>query len=313
MIGLLALLVAQGCLAAPARRDVREGFVHVPGGRVWYRIVGAGQKAVPLLVLHGGPGVPHDYLEPLEALADARPVVFYDQLGCGNSDKPADRSLWTIERFVEELVQVRKALGLSRVHILGQSWGSMLAIDYMLTRKPEGVVSLVLSGPCLSTSRWVADTRALVARLPARIRMVIEAAEASGRFDSKEYRQAVDEFFRRHVCRLDPWPDCMNRSARRVGGPVYEHMWGPSEFTVTGTLRGYERVERLEEITTPALFTCGRHDEATPEASALYRDRLPGAQLVVFDGASHEHHLERTALYLHVVGGFLRRTEARTR
>jgi len=115
--------------------------------------VGADGKKIPLLLLHGGPGASHDYLEPLEPLSDERPVIFYDQLGCSNSDRPDDQSLWTIERFVEELEQVRETLQLREVHILGQSWGTMLGVEYMLMKKPHGVTSLILSGPCLSAAR----------------------------------------------------------------------------------------------------------------------------------------------------------------
>ena len=142
------------------RSRTREGMIAVPGGRVWYQILGARSKAIPVLTLHGGPGVPHDYLEPLGALGGERPVIFYDQLGCGNSDKPDDESLWTIPRFVDELAVVRESLELEKVHLLGHSWGTMLAADYMLRKRPKGVMSLVLSGPALSATRWTADTRA---------------------------------------------------------------------------------------------------------------------------------------------------------
>jgi proline iminopeptidase len=137
-----------------------EGYIPVTGGNIWYKIVGINRKNIPLLVLHGGPGAPHDYLEPFEILSDERPVIFYDQLGCGNSDKPRDASLWNVERFVNELEQVRTYLGLDKMHLHGQSWGSMLAVEFMLTKKPKGVVSLILSGPCLSLSRFAADQRA---------------------------------------------------------------------------------------------------------------------------------------------------------
>ena len=113
---------------------VDEGHIPVPGGNVWFRSVGEG--GVPLLCLHGGPGAPSDYLKPLEQLADRRRVVFYDQLGCGNSDIPNDRSLWTVERFMDELDAVRDALGLDRLHLFGSSWGGMLALQYVLDRTP---------------------------------------------------------------------------------------------------------------------------------------------------------------------------------
>ena len=283
----------------------REGFIPVPGGNVWFRMFGADKPGTPLLVLHGGPGIPHDYLLPVSALADERPVVFYDQLGCGNSDKTEDHSLLTVERFIEELARVRAALGLDTVHILGQSWGSMLAVEYMLAKPPAGVRSLILSGPCLSASRWKADQRQYVSELPKKTRETILRNEAAGTFSDPEYQDAMMEYYRLHVCRLDPWPDCLMRSMERFALPVYQYMWGPSEFTITGTLRGFECSERLRRISAPVLFTCGRYDEATPGTTAYYQEMLPGSELRVFENASHSHHLEQEPEYLAVVRKFL--------
>jgi proline iminopeptidase len=290
----------------------REGFLDLVHGRVWYGIHDAGASGVPLLVLHGGPGAPHDYLEPLAALADDRPVIFYDQLGCGSSDRPNDPALWTVGHFVEELAQVRAALGLAKVHLLGSSWGSTLAADYLLTRKPKGVVSLIFSGPCLSAQRFVADQRAHLARMPEPVRTAIETCEANGRYDSPDYQEAMMAFYARHVCRLDPWPDCMNRTIEKMGHEVYGHMWGPSEFTMTGTLKDYDCTSRLHEIAQPVLLTCGRYDEATPETTAYYKSLLPHAEMAVIEDASHEHHLEQPEEYLRLVREFLRRMETRS-
>jgi proline-specific peptidase len=138
----------------------QEGFIPVSGYRVWYRIVGGGAdlENIPLLALHGGPGVPHDYIENLADLAsDTRRVILYDQLGCGRSDQPDDTSLWRVERFVEELGIVRRELGLDQVHLLGQSWGGMLAIEYALTQ-PRGLVSLILASTLSSMPMWVAGS-----------------------------------------------------------------------------------------------------------------------------------------------------------
>ena len=159
-----------------------EGYVDVTGGQVWYRIVGSGD-ATPLLVLHGGPGAPSYYLKPLAALSDERPVVFYDQLGAGHSAAPADTNLWRVDRFVQELAQVREALGLEEVHILGHSWGSMLAMDYMLT-EPTGVRSLVFASPALSVERWVHDTDSLKATLPDSLQAIITQHENAGTTDA---------------------------------------------------------------------------------------------------------------------------------
>ena len=167
-----------------------EGMISVPGGRVWYRILGEGAQGIPLLVVHGGPGAPHDYLENVKALADERPVIFYDQLGGGRSERPDDPSLWRAERFVEELAAVRKALGLSRVHLLGQSWGAMLAVRYLLTGV-RGVDRLVLSAPLLSSPLWVADQRALLKGMPPAVQEVVTAAESEGNFDTPAYQDAM--------------------------------------------------------------------------------------------------------------------------
>jgi len=288
---------------------MREGLIEVPGGRVFYRVAGENAGGVPLLVLHGGPGAPHDYLETLEALADERPVVFYDQLGCGASDRPGDLALYAMPRFVEELAIVRQTLGLARLHILGQSFGCMLAVDYLLAKRPEGVLSLVLSAPCLSAQRFAADQRAYLEGMPEDVRETILTAEASGDYDLPAYQEAVTAYYKEHLCLLDPRPDCLNRTFEKMGLPVYLHMWGPSEFTLTGTLRGYDRTADLARIGLPALFTCGRHDEAAPETCAYYQSLMPGSELAILEDASHMHHLERPEEYLRLARDFLRRNE----
>jgi len=284
-----------------------EGLVEVTGGRVWYEVVGSGD-ATPLLVLHGGPGFTHEYMRSLEALADERPVVFYDQLGCGRSDRPDDLSFWTTERHVEELALVRWALGLEKVHILGQSWGGMLVTDYALTR-PTGVESIVMASPCISIPRWVADAARLKAALSPELIATIDSHEARGFTTCPEYMAAMLVYYKRHVCRLDPWPVEVERAFHTYGPVVYETMWGPSEFTVSGNLSDYDRSGRLKEIELPVLFTCGRHDEATPESVGWYSSLLPGSRLVVFEESSHMSHLEERERYNDVIREFLREVE----
>ncbi len=285
--------------------NVEEGFISVTGGKVWYKIVGKNHPGIPLLILHGGPGASHTYLEPLERLAENRPVIFYDQLGCGNSERPTDTSLWTIERFVEELQQVRNSLGLDQVHLLGQSWGSSLAVEYLLSQNPHGVKSLILSGPLLSTSRWTDDQQKYIEQLPEKTRKAILQCEQTGEYDSPEYQNAMMEFYRKHVCRLENWPEYLNRAFSELNLAQYEYMWGPSEFTVRGSLKNYERVDQLSKIELPVLFTCGEYDEATPATTGYYQENLPGSRLHIFQDASHEHHLEKTEEYLQVVNDFL--------
>jgi len=270
------------------------------------------------MCLHGGPGFPHDYLGNLELLADEKRVVFYDQLGCGRSPRPdggefwrMERSveeLWRAERFVEEVGRVREELGLERVHLLGQSWGGFLAARYALTN-PEGLVSLVLASPLISVPRWLEDADALKAKLPPDVRATIDEHEAAGHTDCPEYVAASLVYWKRHVCRLDPWPERLERSFARLGLDVYRHMWGPSEFTATGNLRGEDLSDRLGELRVPTLLTCGRHDEATPEANAYYQCLLPGSELAVFEHSSHMPHLEEEDRYLEVLRSFLRRVE----
>lgn len=282
----------------------REGHISVPGGRVWYKIVGSGDT-IPLLVLHGGPGFPHNYLKPLESLSDERPVVFYDQLGCGNSDRPEDPNLWHTERFVEELAKVRQSLNLEQAHILGHSWGSMLATDYALTQ-PEGIVSLILASPPLSIPRWLEDVGTYRKQLPADVQEVLDRNELAGTTESEEYEEAVMEFYRIHLCRMDPWPEVLEQTLVGAGLQVYHTMWGPSEFFMTGNLADYDRTSRVGELVVPTLFTCGRYDEASPDATAWYQSLIPQAEIAIFENSSHMPHLEEMEFYLQVVRDFLK-------
>jgi len=284
-----------------------EGTIPVDGHAVWYRIVGEG--GVPLLTLHGGPGAGHDYLEPLERLADERPVVFYDQLGCGRSDQPDDLSLWRIERFVREVDIVREALGLDRVHLLGQSWGGWLAIEYMLSR-PAGIVSLTLASTSASTRQFVEEAERWKDQLPPVVRDTLRRHEATGDWHHPEYEAATLEFYRRHLCRLDPWPDPLVRSAQIIdGNPVYQTMNGPNEFIITGSLKDWDRTDRLGEIMVPTLITVGRYDEIAPPCAETLQHGIQGSELHLFEESSHTAHLEETEAYLGVVRSFLRRVE----
>jgi len=282
-----------------------EGYVEVTGGRVWYRIVGADKKGIPLLLVHGGPGAPHDYLEPLEALAVERPVIFYDQLGCGNSDRPSDHTLWNTARYVDELTQLRKALKLDKIHLLGQSWGAMLAVEYLLREKPKGVVSLTLSGPLLSSARWISDQKMWVSLLPDNLQKTISSCESAQDYSSEDYQDAMNAFYKKHLCRMDPWPECLNHTNSKMGVDVYMYMWGPSEFCATGILKDAELSCELHKIGCPVLLTCGEFDEATPATTAYYQSLIKDSRLFIFDGCSHSHHLEKTEEYIKVVGDFI--------
>jgi proline iminopeptidase len=289
-----------------------EGFIEVPGGRVWYRSVGEQKNdRAPLLCLHGGPGFTHYYLEPLEALADRRQVIFYDQLGCGRSAAPDDPGLWTVDRAVQEVAAVRAALGLAELHLFGNSWGGWLALQYTLDRRPE-LASLILSSSPPSVTRWIADCAELRAELDRPVRDVLDSHEAGGYFSCPEYQWAITQFYRRHVCRLDPWPECVERTFAGMGADVYLTMWGPSEFgPVTGRLRDWDVTARLPEIGVPALVTGGRYDEARPAHLAVLAEGLRDAELVIFEDSSHMAFSEERESYIRVAGDFLARAEAR--
>ena len=288
--------------------QIQEGRIQVEGGKIWYRIIGKDKPGVPLLTVHGGPGASHDYLEPLEALADERPVIFYDQLDCGNSDKPDREELWTLERYTDEIHQLRLALKMEKMYILGQSWGAALAFEYAMKHKNH-TAGLILSGPLLSTARWEADQRVWMTGLSPVHQTAIREAETSGDFSSAAYQDAMMEYYRRHVCRLDPWPECLTCSMDKLNFKLYRYMWGPSEFTVAGSLKHYDRVKQLKDLAVPLLFTCGSYDEASPETLRDYRKQNLCSELHVFEGASHEHHLEKPDEYASVIREFLARAD----
>lgn len=288
-----------------------EGFIDVEGGRVWYRVVGTGD-ATPLLLLHGGPGAPSYYLDRLEQVAVDRPVIFYDQLGAGRSPSPSDPALWTVQRFVTELGQVRAALGLDEVHILGHSWGTMLLMDYMLT-EPAGVKSLVLASPALSVPRWLADAERQLEAMPEEARAAILKHESEGTTDSQEYQAAVDVYNKLHMCRSDPWPPEMDATFAGFNGELYGYMWGPSEFTATGTLKDYDREAALPGLELPVLFTAGRFDSATPETVQHFQGLVPGAEIQIFENSAHMTMLDEPEAYAEAIRAFLARVDAAAR
>jgi len=284
-----------------------EGKINIDSHQIWYRRVGSG--GIPLLTLHGGPGAGHDYLEPLEGLTNDRPVIFYDQLGCGRSDQPDNRSLWRIERFVAEVDTVRRALGLEKIHLLGQSWGGLLAIEYMLSR-PQGVVSLILASTSASLPQFVAETTRLKTELPLEIYQTLQRYETAGDYHHPDYEAAVLEFYKRHVCRLDPWPEPLLRTVANLNGnAVYETMNGPNEFIVIGNLKNWDRTDRLGEITVPTLITVGRYDELTPACAETLHRGIPNSRMVIFEESAHLAHLEEADTYLQVIADFMENTE----
>lgn len=281
-----------------------EGFIDVHGGKVWYQHFNKDSDETPLIILHGGPGSSSYSLQGLKALSDNRPVILYDQLGCGRSDRPTDASYWKIERFVQELADIREALNLKEVHILGHSWGTTLGAAYYLT-KPSGVKSVIFSSSCLSAPLWERDQQRNLKKLPGEIQEIIKTNEANGTTNSREYKEATKVFNQHFVCRLDPFPEFLQEGDHLKNPEVYNMMWGPSEFTVTGNLKSFDCTSNLNEITCPVLYTCGRYDEATPETTEYYRSLTPNAGIHVFEKSAHMPYVEEPEEYLQVVDSFL--------
>ena len=304
----VSLLVTVLSACADTGLSSGEGYIDVEGGRVWYQIIGSGNE-IPLLLLHGGPGAPSYYLNPLGGVSEDRPVVFYDQLGAGRSDRPSDSTLWRVDRFVNELAQVREALDLDEVHILGHSWGSMLAVDYMLT-DPEGVRSLILASPALSVQRWADDARRLLAELPETTQRIIDSHESAGTTDSPEYQEATMEYYRRYLSRSDPWSPDLETAFENFNGEIYGQMWGPSEFTATGSLSDYEREDVLPDLDLPVLFTAGRYDEATPETVEHFQNLVPNSSIAIFENSAHMTMLDEPEAYIATVREFLNEVDS---
>ena len=281
-----------------------EGFISVPGGPVWYKVAGTG-PGIPLLVLHGGPGGRICGYSRLDTLGNERPVVRYDQLGSGRSGRPDDLSLWTVARFVEELHTVRQDLGLEQMHLLGHSWGGALAAAYVLEKGTDGIASVILSSPLLSTPLWIEDANYLRSLLPADVQQTLTEHEEAGTTDSEEYQAASEVFNKRHVYGGERTESPAECDGAPSGQFVYEYMWGPTEFHATGTLIDFDLTDRLHEIDVPVLFIAGQFDEARPERVAEFQKLIPGSKLTIILDAAHGTLSRKPGEYRNVVENFL--------
>jgi L-proline amide hydrolase len=290
---------------------VCEGYVDFRGWRTWYRLTGDLHGAkLPLVVLHGGPGFTFDCLDVLKVLADSgRAVVHYDQLGNGRSthlrDKGAD--FWTPRLFLEELENLTGQLGIaSAYHVLGLSWGGMLGAEHAVTQ-PKGLRALVIASAPASMELWMREANRLREELPPEVQATLLRHEKAGTTDSREYQTAMRVFYDRHVCRVKPWPPEVQRSIdAAIDDPtVYMTMNGPSEFHVTGTLKTWSIIDRLDRIDVPVLLISGKYDEATPATVQPFMDHIKDVRWEIFENSSHFPHVEETDRYLDVVARFL--------
>ncbi|NCB44793.1 MAG: alpha/beta fold hydrolase [Clostridia bacterium] len=287
-------------------RTGEEKFITTERGKIWTETYGPEKSGVPLLVLHGGPGF-MSMPQTISELASERPVIFYDQHGCGRSESSLISEEYTVSNYVKELGEIIEKLGLNCLNLMGHSWGAMLAAEYFLRDKPKNVRSIIFSGPLLSVPMWEADQRKYIKELPERDQKIIEEAELRNGFEDASYQEVMMKYYCRHVCRLDPWPEELVNALGEMNREIYLSMWGPSEFTTTGSLKGANLLPRLHEITVPALLICGEHDEASPETILKYRDALDRGEAAVIPDASHCHHIEKPEIFLAVVRDFLKR------
>jgi len=279
----------------------------------WYQVYGdlSNAKHPPLIFLHGGPGVPGRYLLTIGDLWTTHgiPVVFYDQLGCGNSthlpEKGAD--FWTVELFLEELDNLLSKLGIKDGYFLGgNSWGGMLAAEHGVL-KPKGLKKLVIADSPASMELWLQAADKLLSQLPPEVRRAIEENEQNGTTDKAEYKEACDVFYAKHVCRVQPYPADVQKSFELLDEDptVYHVMNGPSEFSVVGTLKTWSIIDRVSAIEVPTLLINGKYDEAMDLVVQPYADQINGAKWVTFPNSSHMPHQEERSEYMNVVGDFL--------
>ena len=273
---------------------------------VWTKQLGSGPLKV--LLLHGGPGFSHEYLEAFESFLPAAGIemYYYDQLGCNNSDQPDDKSLWSTERYCEEVEEVRRGLKLEHFVLYGHSWGGLLAIEYAL-KHPEHLRGLVISNMTAGIQSYLKHIALIKQQLPKDVQARLAPLEAKEAYDSAEYQQLMMEsVYTQMMCRLNPWPEPLVRCVRHANNSIYNYMQGKSEFLVTGTLKSWERWDRLPDIKTKTLTIGAQHDEMDPEDMKKMATLMPNASNAFCPNGSHMCMWDDQAVYFEKLLGFLR-------
>lgn len=305
------------CLVAlSASAEVKTGgakLIPIDGGKynVWTKRIGTG--SAKLLTLHGGPGFPHDYLEVFEDFVPQKGIelYFYDQLGVGNSDQPDDTSLWTIDRYREEVEQVRKGLGIDRVYLFGHSWGGMLAIEYALAHQ-DHLKAVIISNMTASSPAYVQYANEIRARLSKEDQATLAKYEALGQYDAPEYNAVIfGKIYAEHICRLDPWPEPIMRSLKKMNAKIYNTMQGPNEFVITGNFKDWDRWNDLAKIKVPTLILGGIHDEMRPDDLRRMGKLIPSSRTVILAG-SHMSMYDDQEAYFRELVRFIKDVEAGT-
>ncbi|MEW4663396.1 proline iminopeptidase [Lactiplantibacillus plantarum] len=282
--------------------DVQEGYMPFNGYQTYYRILGDRQSnKTPLVLLHGGPGSTHNYFEGFDDLAvqTGRPIVMYDQLGCGRSSIPDDDQLWQAATWVAELQALRTYLDLPEIHLLGQSWGGMLAIIYGCDYRPQGIKSLILASTLSSARLWAQEQHRMIRLMSPADQSAIATAERLQDFTGAAYLTANQHFMTQHASgpiTADD-PEFLRRS-KRVGTTAYNVAWGPNEYNPTGTLADYEYTDRLQYLQMPTLVTSGTDDLCTPLVAKTMVDQLPHATWTLFPRSRHMAFIDENTTYM---------------
>jgi proline iminopeptidase len=257
---------------------------------VWTKKIGEGK--IKVLMLHGGPGFSHDYLECFEDFLpkEGMEIYYYDQLGCGNSDKPTDTSLWTIPRYVEEIEQVRKGLGLDNFYLFGHSCGSMLAMEY-LDKYQSHIKAAILSNMTASAKSYVTNTAKLKTEiLTGKDIATYDSLDKLKAYDKPEYQNLLlTKLYTRVLCRLplEQWPEPLTRAFRLVNNNIYVQMQGVDEFHITGNIKNWDMWDRLPNIEVPTLVLGARYDEMSVEDMRREGHLIPNSRTYICQNGSH--------------------------
>ena len=293
--------------------EIREGYMPFLEYKTYYRVVGknTGNKK-PLVLLHGGPGSTHNYFEVLDRIAeeDGRQLVMYDQIGCGNSYVENRPDLWNSKVWIEELIELRKHLGLDEIHLLGQSWGGMQTLEYVCNYKPEGLKSIILSSTLPASWLWAEEAQRMIAQMPQDMQDAIKKATESGGYSSPEYQAAEAEYMRQHCAGevTENDPECLRRP-KKAGRESYVVGWGPNEFTPLGTLKDYDVIDQLGDIKEPTLIINGGNDLCTPYVAKFMYDRIPNSEWELFRTCRHMCFVEDNDHYVEVLKKWMNKND----
>ena len=324
ILAVLAAIITSSCMPTgkkkcnverdatiPEYTTVQSGgikMVPVAGGKykVWTKKVGDGK--IKVLLLHGGPGLTHEYFECMESYFPQAGIEFYyyDQLGSHYSDHPTDTALWSVERFTDEVEEVRKGLGLDSFYLLGHSWGGMLTMEYAV-KYPDHLQGVIISNMTASIPDYVVYINKLRDKLPHEEVAAMKKYEAANKSDDPEYQKLVQKLYNQYICRLSEWPEPLTRSFAHINSQVYNTMQGNNEFVVTGKFKNWNAWDKIPKIKCRTLVIGSDYDEMDPKEIEKMSKVIPGAELLMCQG-SHMSLWDDQQHYMEGVINFLKKT-----